>query len=354
MASDCPPHQTCGGFGFRIASVQKFLLIAGSAPYHRVYVVRIVRVPINPLRNCPKDAMRKTTRETSEEAQQPWRFIADSLPQIVCLLDIQGRVVRANHTIQRWGWDDPAAVRGIDLHEVLHNDCHDPECYLGRFCVWSSTELMAGRHAQCNAYDPILNRHLAIHAQPTDVASKQWNRYYGTSDLLAVVTIDDISAMRVAEERILRHNEAFGDRPRVVQPRHREELPEAAKVGVEVGQAVIDMVAKRELTATGRALTSTLFGILHEAVNKILDHAKPDSISVSVKRSDDLLQLCIEEDSKADEVEHQMREHAANRLGLGTMKQRAELSGGVYELKSAVGEGTRISISWPVRLADTA
>jgi len=303
-------------------------------------------------RNRPKGVMKQTRMESAEKAQQSWRFIADSLPQIICLLDAQGRVVRANHTIQRWGWDDAAAVRGIDLHEVLHGACDDPQCYLGRFCVWGSAELLAGRHAQCSAYDPVIDRHLAIHAQPTDVASKQWSRYYGTSDLLAVVTVDDISAMRMAEERILRHKEAVGERSRIVRASGRQVSADALRPAVtaEGGASPRDGTGTPEpLVPTQGALNSTLLGILLEAVDKILHHAKPESISVSVTRSDEVLRLCIEEHGKGGELDAR---HAASRLG--TMKQRAELSGGAYELKSAAGQGTRISISWPLKLADRA
>jgi len=35
-------------------------------------------------------------------------------------------------------------------------------------------------------------------------------------------------------------------------------------------------------------------------------------------------------------------------LGLSTMRERAQLSGGSFDLESAIGKGTLIRVSWPL------
>ncbi len=68
-----------------------------------------------------------------EQAKQEWEVVVDTLPHCVCLLDAQGRILRANRTIERWGLARVSDVYGRELHELLHAHCPDRECYLQRF-----------------------------------------------------------------------------------------------------------------------------------------------------------------------------------------------------------------------------
>ena len=38
-----------------------------------------------------------------ERIKQQWQFAADSMPQLICLVDREGRVMHANRTLERWG-----------------------------------------------------------------------------------------------------------------------------------------------------------------------------------------------------------------------------------------------------------
>ena len=37
-----------------------------------------------------------------ERIKQQWQFAADSMPQLICLVDGEGRVMHANRTLERW------------------------------------------------------------------------------------------------------------------------------------------------------------------------------------------------------------------------------------------------------------
>ena len=63
------------------------------------------------------------------DSMQRWWSPADSMPQFICLLDREGRVLRANRTLERWKLGiDIEDVGGLYLHDVLHRDCDNSGC----------------------------------------------------------------------------------------------------------------------------------------------------------------------------------------------------------------------------------
>ena len=94
-------------------------------------------------------------------------------------------------------------------------------------------------------------------------------------------------------------------------------------------------------------LKTTIFRILQEAVNNIVKHADADRISVALKRTGSMLQLSIEDNGRGfDPACVSMRGCSGHGFGLLTMKERARSSGGTFEMKSSLEQGTRIFISW--------
>lgn len=89
------------------------------------------------------------------------------------------------------------------------------------------------------------------------------------------------------------------------------------------------------------SLRVTIFRIIQESFNNTVKHAHADCIRVNLKRSGDTLHLSIEDDGDGFEPVR-----CSTSLGLLSMKERAEISGGRYTMKSAVGQGTRIDVSW--------
>jgi PAS domain S-box-containing protein len=94
-------------------------------------------------------------------------------------------------------------------------------------------------------------------------------------------------------------------------------------------------------------LQITLFRILQEASNNIVKHACADRVRVSLDRIDDVLHLRIEDNGCGfDPGSMRCVEGQSRGLGLLSMKERASLSGGVYQLASVPGQGTRIEVTW--------
>jgi PAS domain-containing protein len=68
--------------------------------------------------------------ERIRHAKREWESSVDALSQIVCLLDARGRVQRANRAVETWGLASVTRARDLNLHELLHPGCRDPQCYL--------------------------------------------------------------------------------------------------------------------------------------------------------------------------------------------------------------------------------
>src|SRR5471030_2752372 len=133
-----------------------------------------------------------------ERAEQQWESAADSMPQFICLLDREGRVIRANRTVERWKLGiDIEDVGGLYLHDVLHRDCHNSRCYLRRFGERAAVALAKSRRANCDAWDPILKRHFLIRARRPTLTPQREN---SLSEVFAVVTIDDVTEFKAIKK----------------------------------------------------------------------------------------------------------------------------------------------------------
>lgn len=134
--------------------------------------------------------------QTIEKAKQQWQAAADMMPQLICLLDASGQIIHVNRTIERWWLANVAGVRGRRLHDVLHPDCDDPQCYFKSLWLDAATRLAAGERTEREAYDPVLKRHVSVLVQPLVRPLRDFKE---TDDLHAVVMVGDISDIKQAE-----------------------------------------------------------------------------------------------------------------------------------------------------------
>ncbi|MGA9349195.1 MAG: response regulator [Anaerolineae bacterium] len=131
-----------------------------------------------------------------ERAKQEWEYTADSLPDLVCLVDHQGRIIRANRIVETWNLARVVDVKGREFHELLHPGCAGCSCYLDSFWEGAWGEAMQGQPAQCEAYDEVLKRHVLVRVQP-------WkDRGKGMALGSTVVVMQDITERKRMEEEL--------------------------------------------------------------------------------------------------------------------------------------------------------
>ncbi len=145
----------------------------------------------------------KESMELIERAKEEWESTADSLSYVVCLLDDQGSIIRANRTVEYWNLGRVVDVKGRGMHELFHPDCPEPTCYLNTFLAHAWEEVTQGISIGCEARDNILQRYLSIQIRPI---SAQLDRQYKSSASFAVGVVSDITERKWAEEMLQQRN----------------------------------------------------------------------------------------------------------------------------------------------------
>jgi signal transduction histidine kinase len=85
--------------------------------------------------------------EMIRRAKREWEGTVDALGDIVCLLGTDGRVVRANRAVERWGLGDIGEAIGCSAHDLLHPGCSAPRCALAR-AISSAWDKLNGKPAE--------------------------------------------------------------------------------------------------------------------------------------------------------------------------------------------------------------
>jgi signal transduction histidine kinase len=97
------------------------------------------------------------------------------------------------------------------------------------------------------------------------------------------------------------------------------------------------------------ALKIVIYRITQEAMNNIGKHSKADLVRLSLRKMDRRIEVTIQDNGQGFNQEKVIsRKSTQKGLGLSSMKERTELSGGSYAIESAEGKGTIIRVSWPI------
>jgi PAS domain S-box-containing protein len=95
-------------------------------------------------------------------------------------------------------------------------------------------------------------------------------------------------------------------------------------------------------------LKIVIYRIFQEGLNNVAKHSQANAVTLSLKKVKDHIELAIHDNGVGFDLE-QESQAGRNRfgLGLGSMKERAQLSGGSFTLDSHKGGGTTIHARWP-------
>jgi signal transduction histidine kinase len=90
------------------------------------------------------------------------------------------------------------------------------------------------------------------------------------------------------------------------------------------------------------SLKTPIFRISQEAMNNIAKYSKASLVNLSLRKETGKILLAIQDNGQGFDLET-----VKKGMGLSTMRERAQLSGGAFDLESAMGKGTIIRVSWP-------
>ena len=136
-------------------------------------------------------------RAAIARAKLEWEGTADALPDLICLLDAGGHVLRVNRVCERWKLGSIAEVLGRDLHHVLHNKCPADTCPLEESLRAGWLALRDEGTSEFEHRDAMLERalHITLRRMTPGAASVG-------SEPLAVAVVGDVTALHLAREAL--------------------------------------------------------------------------------------------------------------------------------------------------------
>jgi signal transduction histidine kinase len=87
---------------------------------------------------------------------------------------------------------------------------------------------------------------------------------------------------------------------------------------------------------------------MQEALNNVAKHSKANFVQLRLQKTKTGIHLNIDDNGLGFNPDQAMALQTSRRgFGLASMRERAELSGAVFEINSDEGQGTTIHIAWP-------
>jgi signal transduction histidine kinase len=129
----------------------------------------------------------------------------------------------------------------------------------------------------------------------------------------------------------------------------REGLETTLRKRVDLLRAVhdvpISVVLHGTLPQCGQTITREVLKIANEAVANALQHASATTISIELGHTAGRLTLTVTDDGTGFDLVETVQ--ASRRLGLSSMRERAEALGGTLRIDTAPGAGTRVRLEVP-------
>lgn len=122
-----------------------------------------------------------------------------------------------------------------------------------------------------------------------------------------------------------------------------------ARTGLEVAIEVAPGADARTLPL---ALQTLCFRLVKEALTNCAKHACAGGVRIRVARDAESIHLCIADDGVGFELSRLGEAGSVPGLGLITMRERVELAGGRFVLRTHPGDGTEIEATLPIPAAE--
>lgn len=146
-----------------------------------------------------------------EKAKQEWERTADALPELVCLLDCAGHIVRANRVIEHWRLGTVTGSIGKSVHALLHSQCMIPDCALDAKLRDAHKRLRSNFSQEFDDHESVPDRILHFVLRSLQIVDHRGAR---SRDSFAVLVVSDHSALHQAREGLQRLNANLESRVR--------------------------------------------------------------------------------------------------------------------------------------------
>jgi signal transduction histidine kinase len=93
--------------------------------------------------------------------------------------------------------------------------------------------------------------------------------------------------------------------------------------------------------------SAVLYRVALEALNNVAIHAQASAVAVQIKKLPECVCLTITDNGKSFDVKRVLRTKGNGHLGLLGMRERLEMVGGKFSIKSVPGHGTTVTARIP-------
>lgn len=94
---------------------------------------------------------------------------------------------------------------------------------------------------------------------------------------------------------------------------------------------------------------TVLYRVAQAALTNVGQHAEATRVTITVLKTADAVKMDVQDNGKAFDVERRLYSGKNKRLGVVGMRERVEMVGGTFNIKSAPGDGTAIAVQIPLR-----
>lgn len=96
------------------------------------------------------------------------------------------------------------------------------------------------------------------------------------------------------------------------------------------------------------SVETTLFRIFQEAVHNIARHAEAREVRIRLEGRDSKIMLAVEDDGRGFDADAVLKSSKVQSLGLLGIRERVELLGGTFAVRSERGQGTCLTVEIPL------
>ena len=109
----------------------------------------------------------------------------------------------------------------------------------------------------------------------------------------------------------------------------------------------VDLVADAAIETADASVRTMLYRVAQEALTNVARHAQASQATVNIRADSGGIRMEVNDDGQGFAVEGTGSARKHNRLGLLGMKERVEMTGGTFAIRSAPGQPTTICVTVP-------